>query len=145
MKGNFSEILEKYRLKRKNAHNFRKFQVSYVFFITEILQQIFQNFTNMLRKSEKLKKRKFLLSTPQPSSHYSSPTPTIALLLPPHHSIRRNGNLSACEWKTSRLHHAVTVSLIVRTILPPTICLCSIFHYAPVFWLGTLCCDFKDV
>ncbi len=57
MEGNFAEILQKYHLKCKYVHNFRKFQVSYEFFITKILQQIFQNFTNMLRKFEKFKKK----------------------------------------------------------------------------------------
>ncbi len=124
MKGNFSEILEKYRLKCRFAHNFRKFEVSYVFFIIEILQQIFQNFTNMLRKSEKLKKKKIV-------THCLSPTIALQLLLlcqcttapppshhitaPPQHPICHNGNLSACEWKTSRLHHAAIISIIVCT------------------------------
>ncbi len=57
MKVNFSKILEKYRLRRRYTHNFRNFKVNYIIFITEILQQIFQNFTNMLRKSEKWKKK----------------------------------------------------------------------------------------
>ncbi len=63
------------------------------------------------------------------------PSPIIALLLPPspHH---HNGNLSACEWKMSRLRHAATISLIVRTATrfsAPTIYFCCIFCYAPVF------------
>ncbi len=123
MKGIFSEILEKYRLKRRYTINFRKFKLSYVFFITVILQQIFQNFTKMLRKSQKLKKRKLLCRGPY---HITPPPP-----------IRHNGNMSACEWKTSHLRHTATVSIIAPTALPSaplhTIHSHCIFHYTPVF------------
>ncbi len=143
MKGNFSEILKKYYLKCRYAHNFRKFQVSYVSFIAEILQQIFQNFTNMSRKSEKLKKRKKENCYAVPLSHHriTVPSPVITLWLPPFTSQPRfpfchNGNLNACEWKTSRLCHAATISIIVCTTPPlsaTTIYFRCIFHYAPVF------------
>ncbi len=107
----FFEILEKYSLKRGCTHNFIKFKVSYVFFITEILLQIFQNFTNMLRKSEKLKiKIKFLCSALSPPSHYGPLPITLAC---------HNGNLSACDQKMSRLCHTTTFSLIVHTDPPP--------------------------
>ncbi len=136
MKGNFSEILEKYCLKRRYAHNFRKFRVSYVLLISEILQQIFHNFTNMLKKSEKLKKIKFLCSTPSLPSHYN-PSPSS-----PH---PHNGNLSACEWKISHLHHAATVSLIVCTAPPPLPSTSVAFFIMLQFSYGTLCCNFKDI
>ncbi len=115
VKGNFSEILKKYHLKRKYAHNFRKFQVCYIFFITEI----FQNFVNILRKSEKLKKRKNIYKAPlssNPRHCIMAPSPPPSHYNPlPHHPVHNNDNLSACEWKASCLRHTVTVSLIVHT------------------------------
>ncbi len=105
-------------------------------FITEILRQIFQNFTNMLRKSKKFEKRKFLCSAPLPPSHYSSLFPTIRLQPPPHYPVRHNGNLSACDQKMSRLCHATTISphCTHQLTLPnPTIYFHYIFRYTPVF------------
>ncbi len=62
--------------------------------MTEILQQIFQDVMNILRKSERIKKKNIFVQRP---------SPTIALWPPPHHPIHHNGDLSACEQKMLHL------------------------------------------
>ncbi len=77
------------------------------------------------------------------------PSPAIALQLPlPHHPVRHGDNSSKCEWRmphcTSFCHSTHHFTLPPLPHLAPIYFHC-IFRYALVFWLSTLCCDFKDV
>ncbi len=102
----------------------------------------------MLRKSEKLKKRKFLWCAPSLPSYYGSHFPTITLQIPSYYSIRHNGNLNACEWKTLLLRCAATVSLVVCTTPPfPTPYRLFPLHFLlrSGFLTWNPVCDFKDL